>query len=365
MRTIEFNKANLTAFQSPTFLKKLEEDNLESELQEEFLNYASADYIFPTNNFTSALHLCMCAIDLKRGDKIICSVNSSPEVPEVVRHFDAEPIFIDIKPDSSEMDFAEFEKVMAQNTSKKLKGIIISHIAGEILDISRIKNIVKDRQFAIIEDATNSIGLDRENLDSLSDIKVFSFDKKISNMGIFATDNEVFYNRAKLLSNHGIVMEEDAHLNYLYDVTDIGCQYTVPKMDLIYSMDSLEQVSSRLNIRKKIAKQYIENFKNTPHIEVSDFQQNHSYAQFVIRVDKNRDGFAKELKKVGIETELNFIPLHLLSYYKTKYNLKINSFPNALRNYQKILSIPIHSMLSQDDVSYIIKNVNLIANNRD
>jgi len=365
MRTIEFNKANLSAFQDPNFVNRLEEDNLENELQEEFLNYASADYILPINNFTSALHLCMCAIDLKRGDKVICSVNSSPEFPEVVRHFDAEPIFIDIKPNSSELDFEALEEILSANKSKKLKAIIVSHVAGEILDIGKLKDIIKDRNFAIIEDATNSIGLDREKLDYISDIKVFSFDKKISNMAIVATDNELYYNRAKLLSNHGIVMEEDLHLNYLYDVIDIGCQYTVPKMDLIYSMDSLEKVSNHLNIRRKIAKQYIENFKHTRHIEVAGFQSNHSYAQFIIRVDKNRDGFAKELKKVGIETSLHYIPLHLLSYYKTKYNLKINSFPNALRNYQRVLSLPIHSMLTQDDVSYIIKNVNLIANNRD
>jgi len=364
MKTIEFKKDNLNSLKNPLFFKRLEENNLELDLENEFSNYASSENILATNNFTSALHLSMCAISLKRGDKVICSINSSPEIPEVVRHFDAEPIFIDIKKNSFEMDLDKLKQIIDENSSKKLKAIIVSHVAGEILNLKEVKKIIKDRKLLIIEDATNSIGLDREGLDSISDIKVFSFDNRISNLGIFATDNKVIFERAKLLADHGIRYEENAHLDYIYDVVDIGCQYEASRLDLAYSIDSLERVARDLKTRRDIAKQYVEHLKNTVHIKIDPFQQNHSYSQFIIRVDKNRDGFAKDLKAVGIETKLHYIPLHLLSYYKSKYELKINSYPNALRNYQEILSIPIHSMLSSEDVAYIIKNIKSIAKNR-
>jgi perosamine synthetase len=65
-------------------------------LEEEFSEYVGSEYALATSHGTSALHLAMLALDLKRGDKVICSVNAHPSVPEVVRHFDAEPVFIDI-----------------------------------------------------------------------------------------------------------------------------------------------------------------------------------------------------------------------------------------------------------------------------
>ena len=77
-----------------------EDINQVQELQNEFASYIGAEFALATSHGTSALHLAMLALDLKRGDKVVCSVNAHPNVPEVVRHFDAEPIFIDIDENS-------------------------------------------------------------------------------------------------------------------------------------------------------------------------------------------------------------------------------------------------------------------------
>ena len=83
----------------------------------------------------------------------------------------------------------------------------------------------------------------------------------------------------------------------------------------------------------------------------------HIFLHFIIKVDKNRDHFAKELKERGIETALHFVPLHLLTYYKSKYKYKISDFPISLKNYQQILSLPIYSALQQEDLDYICKQI--------
>lgn len=88
------------------------------------------------------------------------------------------------------------------------------------------------------------------------------------------------------------------------------------------------------------------------------------YSQYIIKIDKNRDNFAKELKERGIYTALHYIPMHLLSYYKQKYNLRVNDFPKALSNYQQILSLPIYCSLSDKDVLYICEQIKEIAKNR-
>ena len=375
-REIPFNK-EVIKIAGEQLSKKLNED-LNKKLKQSFLKYASGKNILPLNNFTSSLHLAMCAIDLKRGDKVLCSVNSSPEIPEVVRHFDAEPVFIDIEPNSFQeqsdesaekqlsfkLDINNLNKVLSELTSKKLKGIILSHIDGELLDIPKIAEIVKKRNLYIIEDGTNSLGLDRQELDKVSDIRLFSFDNDISNLSLFVTDDDSLFQRAKLLSNHGMEIYQDTQLNYIYDILDIGCQYQASKIDLLFTIEIIENISNRLNRRQEIAKKYFSSLKNTPHIEISHFKHNHSYIHFIIKIDKNRDNFAKKLQEHGIETKLHYIPLHLLTYYKSKYQLSINSFPNALRNYQQILSIPIHPFLTDDEVEFIIEIIKTVVDNK-
>ena len=97
-----------------------EGEELALELEQKVQKYIGTGYAISSTNATSALHLSMCALDIKRGDKIICSVNSHPSVPAVIRHFDAEPIFIDINPDTYNMDLNQLEALLAQKQSKKI-----------------------------------------------------------------------------------------------------------------------------------------------------------------------------------------------------------------------------------------------------
>jgi dTDP-4-amino-4,6-dideoxygalactose transaminase len=92
--------------------------------------------------------------------------------------------------------------------------------------------------------------------------------------------------------------------------------------------------------------------------------QDHAYSLYILKIDKNRDSFARELAALGIETGLHYIPLHLMSYYKSKYSLRINDFPIALRNYSQVLSIPNYAALSDDEVNEICDAILDVASTR-
>jgi perosamine synthetase len=96
-----------------------EDLNQAAQLEDEFASYIGAEYALATSHGTSALHLAMLALDLKRGDKVVCSVNAYPNVPEVVRHFDAEPVFIDIEPNTYNINLDLLEAFLEDNQSKK------------------------------------------------------------------------------------------------------------------------------------------------------------------------------------------------------------------------------------------------------
>ena len=109
-----------------------------TELENDFKLYTGAKFALATSHGTSALHLAMLALDLKRGDKIVCSVNTHPNVPEVVRHFDAEPAFIDIDARTYNIDLDKLEVYLQEHESKKLKAVIVTHIAGQSCDLDRL-----------------------------------------------------------------------------------------------------------------------------------------------------------------------------------------------------------------------------------
>ena len=117
--------------------------NQVAQLQDEFAEYVGSKYALATSHGTSALHLAMLALDLKRGDKVVCSVNAHPSIPEVVRHLDAEPVFIDIDANTYNVNLNKLEEYLEDNQSKKLKAVIITHIAGACTDLDRVYKMAK------------------------------------------------------------------------------------------------------------------------------------------------------------------------------------------------------------------------------
>jgi len=352
----------------------LEKANKVETLEKEFTKYIPCGDAISTVNGTAAMHLAMCALDLKRGDKIICSVNAFPSVAEVVRHFDAEPIFVDIDKDDFNIDVEQLESVLKNNKAKKLKGAFISHIAGQPADLARIYELAKLNDIKIVEDATAALGstYNGKKIGSLdADITVFRFNPQannsVSSAGIMTTKDPELAARARLLRNHALVGEgwdKFGNLGYVYDVVDIGLKYDLNELNAAYAIGQLEKNESFIERRIEIADIYNRELASCPHVSTPVKKRDHTYAQYIIKIDKNRDNFAKELKERGIYTGLHYIPLHLLSYYKHKYNLRVNDFPKALSNYQQILSLPIYSSLSDKDILHICEQIKEIAKNR-
>ncbi|MDD3324603.1 MAG: DegT/DnrJ/EryC1/StrS aminotransferase family protein [Sulfurospirillaceae bacterium] len=343
-------------------------------LEKDFTKYIGCEHAISTCNGTAAMHLAMCALDLKRGDKIICSVNSFPSVAEVVRHFDAEPIFVDIDKDDFNIDIDQLENVLKNNSTKKLKGAFITHVAGQPTDMDKIYDLASSYDIKIIEDASGALGgtYKGSKIGSTgADITTFRFSPQmrhaISSGGVLATDNDELAQRAKLLRNHAIVNEgwdKYGNLGYVYDVIDIGMKYDLNELNAAYAIGQLEKNEKFIKRRIEIAQIYDKELADCPHVSTPIKKREHIYSQYIIKIDKNRDGFARELKEKGICTSLHFIPLHLLTYYKQKYSLRVNDFPKALGNYQQILSLPIYANLSDKEVYYICENIKEIAKHR-
>ena len=376
MKEIPFYKPSIDNTEKQLINEVLEfshESKIEK-LEKNFSKYIGCEHSVSTCNGTAAMHLAMCALDLKRGDKIICSVNSFPSVAEVVRHFDAEPIFVDIDKDDFNMDMDELEKVLEKSNHKKLKAIFVTHVAGQVANLDKIYELANIYGVKVVEDASQALGATYKGKKigtTGSDITTFRFSPQMKNAiasgGVMTTNDDTLMERAKLLRNHAIVSDgwdRFGNLGYVYDVVDIGLKYDLNELNAAYAIAQLDKNDKFIKRRLEIAAIYDKELKTCPHVSIPVKKCDHTYNEYIIKVDKNRDSFAKELRETGIFTSLHFIPLHLLSYYKHKYSLRVNDFPKALTNYQQILSLPIYTGLTDKEVYYICEQIKEIAKNR-
>lgn len=342
------------------------------ELEAKFSNMFNVKHSLSTMSGTSALHLAMCAIDLKRGDKVICSVNAYVDVPEVVRHFDAEPIFVDCDAQSYMIDLKKLESILKTHQNKKLRAIILNHMGVDGFDLEKLYSLAREYDVKVIEDATDAMGskYNEKFLGSLSsDITIFSFAphvyKDFVSGGMFTTNDQELFERAKLLRNHGIIKqcdESECEVNYLYDTIDIGWRYAMNDIVASVCLDRIETLETQKIRRHEIASKYTKSLSNVKHVKIITNVEHDNIMYFFVEIDKNRDHFARELKHNGIEVGLHYMPLHLTDYYRKKYSLRVFDFPVALGIYQKTLCLPLYASMKDDEVSRVIEAVEKIAN---
>ncbi len=340
-------------------------------LENLFKSFIGCDHALATTSGTAALHLAMCALDFKRGDKVICSINVFPSVPQSVRHFDAEPIFVDIEGENYNIDLRNLEEALKKNKSKKLKAIILNHMAGSIIDLEAVYALAKEYNVKVIEDASNAMGAKYKGKyigNTGADITVFSFAPHLCNStvngGILVTKDEYVHERAKLLGFHGM---QNRHcdifgsVNYIYDVVDIGWKYDLSQIEAAYCLAEFEALESTLKRRREIASIYNKELDGVNHVKLPNISENDVVSQYIVEIDKNRDHFVNELKKEGINISVHYMPLHLTEYYKQKYSMKVFDYSVALGCFQRVMSLPNYPSMTDEEVMRVCEAVKKVA----
>jgi len=371
--TIEFYKPTIqkNTVQYINDVLTFSDNSKVKKLEASFRDFIGCDYAIATNSGTSALHLAMCALDFKRGDKVICSINVFPSVPESVRHFDAEPIFVDIESKNYNIDLDKLEKSLEKNQSKKLKAVIINHMAGDILDMERVYEMAKKYKVKVIEDARNAMGAEYQGKkigNTGADITVFSFAphlcNSITNGGMLVTNIKKIYERATLLSFHGMKgknCDDYGNVDYIYDVVTIGWKYDISQIHAAYCLAELEGLEEVILRRKEISDIYNKKLANIKHVKLPNFNEEHILSQYIIEIDKNRDHFVNQLKKENVKIGVHYMPLHLTEYYKSKYSMKVFDYSVALGVFQRVLSLPMYGSLTDEEVNRVCDAVIKVA----
>lgn len=326
-------------------------------------------YAFAVNSATSGLLLSLEAAKAIKPDQfVITSPYTFAATANVIEQLGGYVHFVDIEKDTYNIDY-RLVLEEAYSSKRKISAILPVDIAGLRCDIDKIEEF----SVPVIEDAAHLFPITHRNLSSNlhADAVVFSFyaTKPITTGegGMVVTNSDILAKRIKTLRMHGI--DSDIWNRYSsnkpkwqYDVIAPGYKYNLPDVLSVIGLSQLEELDYMTNRRKEIAKIYIEELEDCEFIELPmNIEQyywytDHIWHLFIIKVD-SRDEFIEYMAENKIGTSVHFIPLHIMSYYKKKYDFKPNDFPVAYNNYLKSVSLPIYPSLTNRELNYIIDTI--------
>ena len=312
-------------------------------------------YAVALNSGTDALTIGLKLLGVKKGDEVITPPNSFISSTTSITHIGAVPVFADVLDDQN-IDPSEIRKKI----TKKTKAIMPVHLTGRLCEMREIKKISKKFGIPIIEDAAQSIGSKYygKKSGSFGEIGCFSAHplknlNACGDAGFLVTNNLNYYNKAKVLRNHGL---EDRNL-----VKNYGF---ISRMDVIQAgilNFRLKKLNTTIKKRRDNANFYFKNIDNSFYkiIREKEYQYN-TYHTFVIQTPK-REKLIKFLSNNKVHTAIHYpIPIHLQP--ASKYlNYKKGSFPKTESQSKKILTIPIHQNLTKSELKRIVSLLNNFA----
>jgi dTDP-4-amino-4,6-dideoxygalactose transaminase len=323
------------------------------------------------NSATAGLHLALESIGVGPGDEVITTPFTFTATAEVISYLGADPVFVDINPETLNIDTSRIEAAISLRT----KAIIPVHFGGLPCDMKAILEIAHSNRLKVIEDAAHALPAicDRKLIGTLnSDATVFSFyaTKPITTGegGMIATLDPEIANRCKVMRLHGISTDVFNRYNstkpsWYYEVIAPGYKYNLADLFAAIGIQQLKKVWVFQERRAQIAERYYAELSGLPIRLPPNAQPDnkHSWHLYVIQLDKalnlGRDLFIEKMAEKGIGCSVHFIPLHIHPYWSRKYHFNPQDFPHALNAYEGAVSLPIYTKMTNDDQSRVIASI--------
>ena len=325
------------------------------EFEEKFAKLIETKYAIAVNSGTSGLHLCLRALDIKKGSEVITSPFSFIASANCALFEDAKPVFVDVEEDTFNMNADLIEEKITKNTS----AIIPVHIFGQACDIEKVMNLAKKNDLKVIEDACESINatFKDKKVGTFGDAAVFAFypNKQMTTGegGMIVTNNEEVDKLCRSMRNQG----RGESMQWLTH-NRLGYNYRLTDMQAALGISQLDKIDFLLSERKRVAEIYASELSNIPEVIIPQIAKNNNHTWFVfpIRVPEDkRDTLIDYLNKNKIQSKAYFDPcIHLQPFY-TKLGFKEGDFPVAEKLSKTTLILPLFVGLKSDDIFFICK----------
>ena len=363
--------------------------------EEEFAKAVGARFAVAVNSCTAALHLALEAIGLKRGDLVIVPTMTFAATTEVVRYFEAVPVFVDCD-ETLCINPVELKKTVEaiksnepiaglQPSYGELKAVIPMHYGGFSCQMDEIMKIAVEHDIQVIEDSAHTLpayfrlnsSSDWVHTGKFGEVGCFSFyaNKCITTGegGMAVTDNPDLADRMRIMSLHGMSLDAwkryTSHGSWYYEIIAPGFKYNFTDIAASIGIHQLKRADEFKQQRTKVARRFTERFKQLPTIQTpTDDPETriHSWHLYSIRLNLDRltidrNEFIKHLTDQDVHCSVHWMPLHLHPYYQQTYGFTEGLFPCAEREWPRLISLPIYPSITDEEIEYVIKTVENVS----
>ncbi|MGF3066286.1 DegT/DnrJ/EryC1/StrS family aminotransferase [Facklamia sp. P12950] len=355
---------------------------LESQLAE----YCNTDRAVVMNSATACMEMTLRLLGVGPGDEVITSAYTYTASASVIDHVGAKIVLVDTAPDSFEMDYDQLEAAITEKT----KVIIPVDLGGVMCDYDRIYEIVENQKHkfspskgtkqevfdrvVILADSAHALGstYKGKNAGEVADFTSFSF-HAVKNFttgeggaltwrkDIPINQNEI-YKEFMLLILHGQNKDALAKTklgSWEYDIVAPYFKCNMTDISASLGLAQLKRYPELLNRRKKIVEIYDKGLANLP-VKILSHENRESEScrhLYLVRVngykESERNNLIVKMAEAGIATNVHYKPLAMMTAYKN-LGFKIDDYPNAFRQYQNQITLPLHTLLKNREVKYII-----------
>ena len=361
----EINKSVFGVMQDATFINgptvKSFQNNLEA--------YLNVKHVIPCANGTDALQVAMMALDLKPGDEVITTNFTFAATVEVIALLNLKPVLVDVDLNTFNIDVDKLEKVITSKT----KAIVPVHLFGQSANMEKIMLIAKEFNLFVIEDNAQAIGAEyqfksglKSKTGTIGDIGTTSFFPS-KNLGCFGDGGALFTNNDRLAKKIRGIVNHGMYERYHHDV--VGVNSRLDSVQAAVLNAKLPHLNSYNKSRQSSARKYTEALKSCNEIKTPTFSngckvicQNchcHVFHQYTIRIlSGRRNELANFLSDLKIPFGIYYpIPLHKQNAYKNE-DFKDQDFKNTNTLCDEVISLPMHSELTDDQIHYISSKIN-------
>lgn len=339
------------------------------EFEDALCGYTGAKYAVGVSSGTAALHLAMMALGIGRGDETITSPITFSASANCAVYVGAIPRFVDIDDVTYHLDIIKLKELLkVPSQRRRVKVVVPVHFMGMVIDIAGIRKICDKYGIKIVEDAAHALGSEykvgrewfKVGSSRHSDITIFSFHpiKHITTGegGAILTNNKKIYEWALRLRHHGIYRPSDQP-KWFYDIPQIGFNYRITDFQCALGISQMKKLDKMVKVRRELVGSYNDAFSPIEEIRLpyEATCTKASYHLYVIRVPaRKRNGLYDYLRSKNIFTQLNYVPVHLLSYYMDRFGYRRGDFPVAEKYFDECLSLPLYAGLSKQDQKKVI-----------
>jgi len=322
-------------------------------------DYLDCRITIPCGNGTDALQIALMALNLEPGDEVITTPFTFVATAEVIALLGLKPVFVDVHADSFLIDEHKIEAAISDRT----KVIIPVHLFGQGANMEAIMELANKHDIAVIEDNAQAIGADyifsdgrKQKLGTIGHIGCTSFFPS-KNLGCYGDGGAIFTNDADLGDRIKMIVNHGMKVRYYHD--EVGVNSRLDGIQAAVLNVKLKYLDDYGKARIKAADFYDKLFENIPGVTVPKRVSfsNHVFHQYTVLIDENRDEIAAGLAEKKIAHGVYYpVPLHIQKAYK-HYGYEDGDFEISEMLAKKVLSLPMHTELTEEIQSFIVDNV--------